>query len=115
MILLQVDEAYAFDYLSILELKKDLYPSNKKNDAFELCRNFLSKQLKNFEQIYASNEYKNLYMINKKTFELVDLVRNNDSSITAKQVDDANMERFYKKEILQKRFFASQLTEEKII
>jgi hypothetical protein len=114
MITLKVDEAYAFDYLSILEVKKNLFPSKSKIDSFEECKDFLKKQLLNFDNIYNSQEYKNLYSINKETFELVDLVRNNNQKVSAKQVDDANMERFYKKESLQKTFFSSNLVEEKI-
>lgn len=115
MINLQVDEAYAFDYLAILEVKKNLHPSENKQKAFTDCKNYLSSQVLNFEKIFNSNEYKNLYIINKQTFELIDLVRNNSKNITAKQVDDINMERFYKKQELQKAFFSSQLIEEKII
>ena len=115
MITLQVDEAYAFDYLSILEVKKNLYPSLEKLNSFLNCKNFLADQLNNFNEIYQSNVYQDLYHINKKTFNLVDLVRKNSSEVTAKQVDDANMERFYKKQALQKVFFNHPLVEEKII
>jgi hypothetical protein len=114
MITLQVDEAYAFDYLSILEVKNNLYPSEAKTRNFLDCKDFLLKQLRNFEIVYASKEYKNLYDINKKTFELVGLVRKNSLDVTAKQVDDANMERFYRKKDLQEAFFTNTLVEEKI-
>jgi hypothetical protein len=115
MIILQVDEAYAFDYLSILEVKKNLYPSLEKLNSFLNCKNFLADQLNNFNEIYQSKEYQNLYDINKKTFGLVDLVRKNSLEVTAKQVDEANMERFYKKQTLQKVFFNRGLIEEKIV
>lgn len=114
MINLLVDEAYAFDYLSILEVKKDLAADAQKEEAFEICKVFLSKQLDNFESIYSSKEYKDLYNINKKTFDLVDLARNN-GEVTAKQVDDANMERFYRKCDLQSKFFSNSLIESKIV
>jgi hypothetical protein len=115
MIILQVDEAYAFDYLSILEVKKNLHPSLEKLNSFLNCKMFLTDQLNNFNEIYQSKEYQNLYDINKKTFDLVDLVRRNSLEVTAKQVDEANMERFYKKQILQKVFFNRGLIEEKIV
>lgn len=115
MITLKVDEAYAFDYLAILEIKKNLFPSKSKESTFLNCKEFLYKQLPDFDRIYNSNEYKELYEINKKTFEFVDEVRNNNPQISAKQVDDLNMQRFYKKEKLQKTFFSTNLAEEKII
>lgn len=114
MINLLVDEAYAFDYLSILEVKKDLATDDQKERAFETCKTFLSSQLENFNSIYSSKEYKDLYDINKKTFDLVDLARNN-GNVTAKQVDDANMERFYRKRDLQSKFFSNPLVESKIV
>jgi hypothetical protein len=114
MINLLVDEAYAFDYLSILEVKKNLSLDPQKQKAFADCKNFLSLQLSNFYEIYSSDEYHDLYDINKKTFDLVDLARNN-GNVTAKQVDDANMERFYRKRDLQSKFFSSQLVESKIV
>jgi hypothetical protein len=114
MINLEVDEAYAFDYLSILQVKNDLFPSKYKMEAYERCSAFLNKQLENFNLIINSEEYKNLYKINKVTFDLVDKVRNNEP-ITAKSVDDANMERYYCKLALQKKYFSNELVEQKII
>ena len=116
MINLIVDEGYAFDYLSILEVKKNLYPSESKIKSYRDCADFLRSQLPHslFEDIISSQEYNNLYKANETTFNLVDIARNN-GPVTAKQVDDANMERFYKKEKLQKTFFSTGLVEEKII
>jgi hypothetical protein len=114
MINLEVDEAYAFDYLSILQVKNDLFPSENKMSAFEKCSSFLRDQLENYDLITTSEEYKNLYEINKVTFNLVDQVRNNEP-ITAKSVDDANMERYYCKLALQKKHFSNELVEQKIV
>lgn len=114
MINLEVDEAYAFDYLSILQVKNDLFPSEGKLAAYHKCESFISRQLENFDTIIKSKEYKNLYNINKTTFDLVDQVRDN-IPITAKSVDDANMERYYCKQALQKEFFLEELVEKKII
>jgi hypothetical protein len=114
MINLEVDEAYAFDYLSILQVKNDLFPSEYKLLAYEKCKNFLQNQLDSFDTIINSKEYKNLYNINKITFDLVDKVRNSEP-ITAKSVDDANMERYYCKLALQKKHFSNELIEQKII
>lgn len=114
MIKLNVDEGYAFDYLSILQVKNNLYPSQEKQKAFEDCRQFLSNQLMNFEEIFSSKEYEDLVKINELTFHLVDKVRNNEP-IPAKDVDDANMERFYCKKNLQEKFFDTELVETKIL
>jgi len=114
MINLEVDEAYAFDYLSILQVKNDLFPSEYKMAAYEKCFLFLKEQLENYNSIINSEEYKNLYEINKVTFDLVNQVRNN-IPITAKSVDDANMERYYCKLALQKKHFSNELVEQKII
>lgn len=114
MINLEVDEAYAFDYLSILQVKNDLFPSEQKIIAYQNCYSFLKDQLDNFDLIINSEEYYNLYKINKVTFDLVDQVRNN-IEITAKSVDDANMERYYCKLALQNKYFTTNLVEEKIV
>jgi hypothetical protein len=116
MINIEVDEGYAFDYLSILEVKKNLYPSETKFSTYNKCANFLKNQLGHelFNQVLSSNEYIDLYNSNKKTFNLVDLARKN-GPVTAKEVDDANMERFFCKQKLQNSFFNGNLAEEKIV
>lgn len=116
MINLNVDEGYAFDYLSILEVKKNLYPSKSKKETYQNCFNFLRQQLtpELFDNILLSKEYHSLYKANKKTFDLVDMARNN-GPVTAKEVDDSNMERFFCKQKLQNKFFDGKLTEEKIV
>jgi hypothetical protein len=111
MIDISVDEAYAFDYLSILEVKYTISPSKEKERAVLECKAFLQRQLPNFISIYKSEEYKSLYNINYLTFELVDQVRHGNHNITAKQVDNANMERYYKKQDLQRSFFSDRLVE----
>lgn len=116
MINLNVDEGYAFDYLSILEVKKNLFPSESKIQTYRQCADFLRQQINDrlFDEIILSKEYHNLYKANKKTFDLVDLARNN-GQVTAKEVDDSNMERFFCKQKLQNKFFNGKLTEEKIV
>ena len=113
MINLLVDEAYAFDYLAILEVKKNLYCSEQKENTYNECKLFLSNQLENFKDIVESKEYEDLYSINLFTFNLIDRLREG-RDITALEIDNANMERFYKKRALQNKFFTSPLKEEKI-
>lgn len=113
MINLLVDEAYAFDYLAILEVKNTLYPSVQKNETFLECRDYLKNQTINFNDIYYSKEYRDLVEINRITFDLIDDLREG-LEVTAKSIDDANMARYYKKKALQEKFFSNELKEEKI-
>jgi hypothetical protein len=107
MINLKVDEAYAFDYLSILYIKKN----NSKecyNTWFD-CYNSLSNQIPNFFEIVNSIEYNNLLEANLITFDAVEKARYGD--ISAKEVDDANMLRYKRKIELQNKFFTSKVKE----
>jgi hypothetical protein len=111
MINLLVDEGYAFDYLSILEIKsmkngnKEFYNSCKENIIYQIG-------LYNFLEIESSHEYKNLRQANLNTFDLVDAVKINPC--LGKDVDASNYERFLKKIELQKKFFSSNQVETKI-
>lgn len=111
MINICVDEAYAFDFLSILEVKKG--HSDQAMISWHNCFNYLKAQLSSdlFVLIINSNEYRNMVAINQKTFEAVERARY--GNISAKEVDNANMERHYAKIALQKRFFTNNLTEQK--
>ncbi len=109
MINLLVDEAYAFDYLSILQVKKN---NNCKNNYDQVCEH-LQLQVPNIDQILASQEYQNMIKANQITFQLVDDVRYNKQDVTAKQVDDANMFRYQCKCELQSKFFKNKVTESK--
>lgn len=112
MINICVDEAYAFDFLSILEIKKSHSDQAMKN--WHNCFNYIKAQLSSdlFTLIINSNEYKNMILANQKTFHAVEKARN--GKISAKEVDDANMERQHAKKALQKKFFSNNLTEQKI-
>jgi hypothetical protein len=111
MINLKVDEAYAFDYLSILEIKKDL--NGLCNSNWENCFAFIENQIgkdKMF-QIINSIEYHSMVQTNKLTFDAVEKARY--GSISAKEVDDANMLRHKRKLELQTKFFNNNLMEYK--
>lgn len=109
MINLLVDEAYAFDYLSILNVKKNINPESQLN--WENCFSHMEKQLgaEKMSQIIHSKEYQNMIEANQITFDAVEKARY--GSITAKEVDDANMLRYKKKCELQKKFFNSNMKE----
>jgi hypothetical protein len=111
MINLLVDECYAFDYLAILEVKKNKNAKNLHN--WQQCKNHLELQLITlFDTIINSEEYKKLYEANEKTFDAVEKARYD--LISAKEVDDCNGKRFIAKKELQEKFFPdSRITERK--
>lgn len=111
MISLLVDECYAFDYLSILEVKKNIDPEKNKK-AWEECFNYLEKQLPSlFKLIISSEEYRDLYNANLHTFNAVGKARSG-GDISAKEVDDLNILRYNKKLCLQKKYFSENVVRE---
>jgi uncharacterized protein with PIN domain len=112
MINLLVDEAYAFDYLSILEVKKQ--KSSISNDAWAKCYVYLQNQFDNEKWLHMmhSKEYENMIKANELTFNAVDKAKNNE--VTAQYVDYCNYQRHSAKQNFQKKFFTSDLSELKI-
>ena len=112
MINILVDEAYAFDYLSILEVKKQ--KSSISNDAWANCYIHLQNQFDNEKWLYIINskEYENMIKANELTFDAVDKAKNNE--VTAQHVDYCNYQRHTAKQNFQKKFFTSDLSELKI-
>ena len=111
MINICVDEAYAFDFLSVLEIKKNR--SEQAMINWHNCFNYLKAQLPVdlFALIINSNEYRSMIAVNQKTFDAVEKARYD--KISAKEVDEANMERHYAKIALQNKFFSNKITEYK--
>ena len=103
MIKIKVDEGYAFDYLAILEVKKNNNPSQ--SDVWMNCAAYLSTQFSQdfWEDLISSHEYEEMVRVNQKTFDAVDKARY--GQITAKEVDDCNMERYNAKQIFRNKFF----------
>ena len=112
MINLLVDEAYAFDYLSILEVKKE--KSKTSNDTWNTCYMYLENQFdsQKWLSIINSEEYKDMIKANQLTFIAVDKAKNNE--VTAQHVDYCNYQRHAAKQNFQKKFFTSDLSELKI-
>ena len=118
MIKISLDEAYVFDILSILDLKttknsdEDFVRKNLKN--FLNLSNEIIEQIgqEKYDEIINSDEYKNLFMQNSRTFDLVDESRT-DTGL-AKIVLEANNVRYDCKNALQKRFFNVELSEVKM-
>ncbi len=112
MINLLVDEAYAFDYLSILDIKKQKSPVNHK--AWSNCYISLQNQFETekwLSMIY-SQEYKNMIEANSLTFDAVDKAKSD--LVSAKYVDHCNYQRYLAKKSFQKKFFDTELNENKI-
>lgn len=103
MITIPVDEAYGFDYLSIQQVKKS---DTEMQIAFHL-KGQVGSIL--FNKIMQSKEYSDLYDANLNLFNCVEQARY--GIISAKELDDANMQRHYAKKALQKAFFTEELTE----
>jgi len=112
MMNLKVDEAYAFDYLSILYIKKN--HSNAALIAWIDCGNNLKEQigLDLYNIIINSDEYKFMVDANQKTFNMVDLAK--EDKCSAKDVDVCNFERYKAKIKLQENFFNKSVSEVKI-
>ena len=112
MINILVDEAYAFDYLSILEVKKK--KSDSSIEAWQKCYIHLQKQFdsEKWMSMLCSKEYENMIKANELTFEAVDKAKNNE--VTAQYVDHCNYQRHVAKQNFQKKFFNSNLSELKI-
>jgi hypothetical protein len=112
MIKISVDEAYAFDYLSILDIKLE------RNDAvkniIDIIKNDLINQLgfEKFNEIIASEEYINLKHSNKLTFDAVNKAKTDE--VLASFVDTCNYQRMICKKKLQDKFFDKKLSELKI-
>ena len=112
MIDISVDEAYAFDYYAIMELKchKGAIPEL----LLKKIEYNITKQLGTelFQTILESSEYKKLYEANVNTFDAVDKAKTNQ--VTAQEVDRTNYERMLAKKALQSKFFENALSEQKI-
>jgi len=109
MVKMSVDESYAFDYLSILFIKKDI--SDECYISWENCYDQLYSQMSNFDEIINSQEYLNLLEANQITFNAVEQARY--GKISAKDVDNANMLRYKRKKELQEKYFSNNVKEHK--
>ncbi len=113
MLNILVDEAYAFDFLSILDVKLSKHYAEQTKRYRECVNNMLKKQLGDrlVDQILNSNEYAACIAANNNMFELVDKAKKD--IVTAREVDYGNYERCKAKNALQIKFFGSTGTEVK--
>lgn len=115
MIDITVDEAYAFDFLAILQIKRDLDLENKfKKSNFIKCYEHLKLQVGGtlFSSIFYSPEYMECYEANFETFKAVDLAKTD--AVPASYVDKCNYRRHIAKQKIQRKFFSEELSEMKI-
>jgi len=112
MIKITVDEAYAFDYYSILHLKYN--NGYLPLETLQIAKNDLIENLgvEFVETILSSPKYKDVYEANKLTFDAVDKAK--DDSVPASYVDKCNYQRMLAKKELQLKFFNTNLSEIKI-
>lgn len=114
---LTVDAAYAFDYLSILEVKMVLLKNYQAKANYHACRDELCSQFGSalFFNIFLSNEYANLYSANFQIFNKIEAIRKTAKSeeILGKEIDSLNSHRAFLKGVLQKKFFNKEISEQK--
>lgn len=112
MINLLVDEAYAFDYLSILEIKKNISLANDR--SWSICYSYLQSQFdtEKWQSMINSDEYKKMIEANTLTFEAVDKAKKNQ--VAARDVDFCNYKRYVAKQKFQIKFFKIDVSEIKI-
>ncbi len=111
MINLPVDEAYAYDYLAILEVKV----LNNVCDAeiLKACSNAIRKQVGDdmHMHIVESDFYQDCIRVNRLTFEAVDGAKND--TVKASVVHNLNYDRYLAKTRLQNEFFPKSVMTEK--
>jgi hypothetical protein len=121
MIKISVDEAYAFDMLSILQIKAGKSDFDLNNYTIFLYGIYeeLPKNIVN--AVLISKEYTAMVEANQAVFDLIERVVTEqeyaipDDWVTALTVHNANMKRFYAKKALQEKFFEENLTELKTV
>lgn len=109
MILLPVDEAYALDYLAILQAKRD--NGMDVEDELKRVETFLEAQLPGLRRVLASGAFLKLYQANRSTFDAIE--KAHAGKITARRVQEINYARFAAKRKLQKRFWPQAVLAER--
>jgi hypothetical protein len=99
-----------------LDVKKASFTKEKLDSVLSAYSEMTSEIIeqigeKKFNEIIQSFEYNNLIEANKLVFDLVD--RTKVEGGLAKEVDDANYNRYLKKQALQSQFFINKMKDEK--
>lgn len=114
MLNILVDESYAFDFISILDVKIKRSPEVKESKyQRDIIVSSLKTQLDQHlvDEILKSDEYEDCIRANDKMFDLVDRAKRDE--VTAQDVDRGNYERCEAKKKLQMKFFNTESTEMK--
>lgn len=111
MILLPVDEAAAFDALSILWVKKEkgLAVEVETKQIEDAIQKAVGPKL--YTEVTRSPEFGSLLILNGRIFDLVEQAHQN--TVSAKEVAEVNDWRYTTKRDLQRRFFNTALVETK--
>ncbi len=118
MITVSVDEAVAFDMLTILFVKKDFCSDANKRDSIKKQIKKLEKEIiasignQKFQSILLSKEYNDLYESNVDVFEGVERARSDE--ISAKELDTLNQKRTTAKRNFQGFHFGKEMVEVKL-
>lgn len=118
MVTVLIDEAYAFDMLSILQVKLNESIDEEKRISirknYEILSNDLINQMgiEKFNSVVESNLYFELVAKNKEIFDLVDITK----MIIGPPHDlwQENYNRYLAKQALQKEFFDNEILEKKL-
>jgi hypothetical protein len=119
MVTISVDEGYAFDILSIFEVKiaqcVDLSKKQRSEHGYNVLYTELVQQIgiDRVHEILNSTEYYQLLNENEKTFQLVDIIRASNETSIGKNIDQTNLSRFEAKCKLQSKFFNTSMVETK--
>jgi hypothetical protein len=121
MIMIEVDEACAFDMLSILQIKSSKSDADLNNYTIFLTGIYDELPSNVVNAVLKSKEYTVMVDANQKVFNLIEQVVKEqefaipDDWVTAITVHNANMKRYYAKKALQEKFFEENLTELKTV
>ena len=119
MVAIQIQESEAMDRLTILLIKiekgRDFPDIQKKliDEANELQKTIVAAITEGVASlVFRTPEYIDLFLVNKKLFEAVDLAKTD--AIKASEVDSLVSTRYLTKKKLQEKFFNSQYKEIKL-
>lgn len=102
---IQVDFGYAFDFLSIYEVKINKVNTVQNVKNFTETYHYLKEQIdeRKFFEVMDSKEYADLLKANEELFDLVDLAKKD--AVKASVVDAGVYKRFLAKRALLEKFF----------
>ncbi len=114
MILISVDEALAYDMLSILSIKSQTKPEVRPDWDRMVAEIVRQVGQEKHDQVMGQ-AYPVLWATNSAIFNRIDDLKKSDDPIEAREIDALNYRRFEIKQQLQKQFFPDQpLTEQKL-